>query len=168
MQIVFFSNFLNHHQAPVCEELYKLSNHNFFFVACEPMPLVFLDKGYRDYSDACYLVQAFKNQESYNRALKLASEADVAIFGSAPMIFEIERLKLNKLTFEYEERVFKRGLINIMSPRLLKKQFYYHFIFPHENLYKLAASAYLANDMRVLHSFKDKCFKWDILLKLVV
>ena len=37
MKIAFFSNFLNHHQLPFCQEMIKILNDDFIFIATEPI-----------------------------------------------------------------------------------------------------------------------------------
>lgn len=161
MKIVFVSNFINHHQIGVADELWELTNHNYFFISNTPMPESFIKNGYStELEKRPYLLKAYLNKESFEKSIKLACEADLMIIGSAPLIYEIERAKLGKLTFEYSERALKKGLLNLLSPRLLKHQFYYHTNFYNKPIYKLCASAYTVNDMYFLRSFRNKCYKW--------
>lgn len=164
--IVFFSNFLNHHQVLFADELYKATGQAFIFVASYEMPDSFKRSGYPDYSDRPYLLKAYTNDINLDKAYDLARNADVALFGSASLQFEIERMKRGKLSFEVGERWLKRGLINLFSPRLLKKQWYYHSLFYNKPLYKLCASAYAATDAKRLFSFKNRCYKWGYFTKV--
>ncbi len=54
----------------------------------------------------------------------------------------------------------KRGVINLLSPRLLKQQWYYHTSCHGKPFYALCSSAYAAGDFRLMQSFKKKCYKW--------
>lgn len=54
MTIVFFSNFINHHQANVADELYKLTNCNYTFVELCPIYEWLLKGGYSDLSSRPY------------------------------------------------------------------------------------------------------------------
>lgn len=166
MKLVFFSNFINHHQVYVSDELNALTNGNYTFVETTPIPESFRKSGYPDYTTRSYVLQAWRNREQMKAALQLAVDADVALFdGYEALPFEIERYKRDTrlLSFEINERWCKRGIINYLSPRFLK--WYYHYItsFRKCNVYKLCCSAYLPNDMYNVCAFKDKCFKWAYL-----
>lgn len=161
MKIVYISNFLNHHQMPVAEKLYELTDGRYRFVEQMPMPLSFRKGGYPTYDDTPFLIQSWRSDQLALEAKRLILEADAVIFGNISDYSTIrQRLDKGKLTFECGERWFKRGLINILSPRLIKSQIYYHLFFRNKPLYRLNASAYAANDMAMLHSFKNKMFKW--------
>lgn len=161
MTIAYISNFLNHHQMPVAEKLYELTEGHYRFIEQTPMPESFRKNGYPTYDDAPFLIQAWRTKEDTSAAKRLILDADAVLFGNLEDYSIIRRrLRNNKLTFECGERWFKRGWINIFSPRLIKSQLYYHLFFRNKPLYRLNASAYAANDMACLRSFKDKMFKW--------
>ena len=160
MTIAYISNFLNHHQMPVAEKLYELTEGHYRFIEQTPMPESFRKNGYPNYDEAPFLIQAWRTTEDASAAKRLILDADAVLFGNLEDYSIIrQRLKNNKLTFECGERWFKRGWINIFSPRLIKSQLYYHLFFRNKPLYRLNASAYAAKDMAFLRSFKDKMFK---------
>ena len=161
MQIVFFSNFINHHQANVADELYKLTNGNYTFVELRPIYDWLLKGGYSDLSSRPYVLQAWKSEENMDKAMELLYTSDVALF-SCPESwkFEVLRAKTGKLCFDVSERWLKRGWLNLASPRLLKYFGYYYTVFSQENVYKLCSSAFACGDYYQLHSFKDRCYKW--------
>ena len=160
MRVTFFSNFLNHHQTPFCNELYKYLGNDFTFVSTEKMPSVFLVSGYQDYSDYPYNLNSFENNTSYNKALQLGIESDIVISGSAPEFFIKERIKKNKHTFRYSERVFKQGAWRLFDPRVLFALIRYHSIYRKKNLYMLCSSAYTANDLDLVFAYPQKKYKW--------
>lgn len=159
--IVFVSNFLNHHQYPVAAQLYTLTDGQYRFIETSPMPDSFKRGGYAECSDLPWLVQAWKDTTSAKLAEQLLMDSDVVIWcHNLYMPIIKKRLEDGRLTFEFGERWLKRGLINLLSPRLLKSQLYYHLYFYNKPLYRLNASAYAANDMALMRSFKNKMFKW--------
>lgn len=167
MSIVFFSNFINHHQANVADELYKLTNKEYTFVEMCPIYDWLLKGGYSDLSSRSYVLQAWKSKENYDKALHLLYESDVALFGGPEALkLEVLRAKTGKLTFDVSERWLKHGMLNLASPRLLKFFWNYYTTFAHRNVYKLCSSAFACNDHYKLHSFKDKCFKWGYFTKV--
>lgn len=167
MTIVFFSNFLNHHQALLSDELYKITNKNYYFVALSEMPDSFKRNGYPDYDDRPYLLKAYEDERNWQKAQELAVDADVALFGASSLHFEIIRAQAGKFSFEVGERWLKRGWINLFSPRLLKNLWYYHSKgWSKKPLYKLCSSAYCAGDQYLLQSFKGRCYKWGYFTKV--
>lgn len=161
MKIVYISNFLNHHQVPVAEKLYELTGCKYRFVEQTPMPESFRKGGYPTYDETPYLIQSWRSPEQALEAKRLILEAEAVLYGNiSEYSIILKRLEKGMLTFECGERWFKRGWINLLSPRLIKSQIYYHLFFRNKPLYRLNASAYAANDMARMYSFKNKMFKW--------
>ena len=162
MTISFISNYLIHHQVPIADELSILLNGNFYFIETHKLDVGLKNKGYPDFSNKKYLIQAWKNEEMKKKADIINISSDVVVYGLDKDSFRymIKRVRLNKLSFEMSERWFKRGWINLFSPRLIKNMWYYHTQFYNKQLYKLCNGAFVAQDQRLLLSFKNKCFKW--------
>lgn len=168
MTISFFTNRLNSHQAPIADELFGMIGNSLKYVeTCAPNDQS--KKGSNeDYSTRAYLVKAWKDENMRNEAMLLAIESDVAVFGAESLAYEIFRIrKTDKLSFDLSERWLKRGVIGFCSPRLLKSQWYYHTLFYKKPLFKLCASAYAANDLYLMRSFIDKCYKWGYFTKQI-
>ena len=166
MKIAFFSNFINHHQVHVADELYNSDGVEYTFVATEPMPDSFKKAGYPDYSTRPYLLNAFESVEKKQQALKLALEAEVVIIGSAPEEFVRKRIESGKLTFRYSERWFKSRPWYMSGPRAWVNYYKNHIRYKNKPLYMLAASAYTANDVYAIGAYKDKVFKWGYFTKV--
>ena len=167
MNLVFFLNRLNHHQAPVADELWTLCKGEYRFVELM-QPREEINKGGKKYDDRPYLIRAWKSESEKNEAMCLAVTADVCVFGGdLALPYQKARLKKNLLSFEVGERWLKLGWKNLFSPRLLKMiGAYYLFGWRNKPLYKLCASAYTANDQYLLGTFKGKCFKWGYFTKV--
>lgn len=154
MKISFFSNFLNHHQLPFCQEMIKILGEDFKFIATEKIPKDRIELGYEDMNEKYnFVIRSYENEEE---AFKLGIESDVVIIGSAPSKYIKERLKQKKLTFRYSERVFKNGFriktfLSILYKRTIRER---------DNSYLLCASAYSANDYNLAGAYKNKCYKW--------
>lgn len=162
MQIVFFSNFLNHHQKPVADVLASTAGIDYIFVETVPMFNWLKKGGYTDYSHVSYVLRAWENDENMEKAVNLAKTADVALFAGSEVLFlEVIRAKYtDKISLEVSERWLKRGWINLLSPRLLKRLWFYHTLFKHKPYYKLCQSAFGAGDEYKLRCYRDKCYKW--------
>ncbi|MCM1377580.1 MAG: glycosyltransferase family 4 protein [Clostridium sp.] len=156
--IVFVSNFFNHHQKPVADELYRLTDGEYRFIERTPLPEEFRRAGYPDYSEDPMVVQYWKEPEE---ARKLILEAETVVVGGSGIEELInERLKKGKLTFEVGERWLKRAWLNLLSPRLLKFLYYYHFKYQTNHLYHLDSNGYAASDFRKLGAYRGRCYKW--------
>lgn len=159
--IVFYSVVLNHHQAPLADALWNLTKGAYRFVELSGST-AFQKGGSRDYSARPYLIKAWKDDASYSEAMRLAKTADVCVFGGVDaMEFQTERLKRGLLSFEMGERWLKKGLKNLLSPRLIKYLWTYHIEgWERKPLYKLCSGVYVVNDQYKLGTFKGKCYKW--------
>lgn len=159
LTVTFFSNFLLHHQTPFCEAMVKRIGYGFRFVATEPVPQERLDMGYKNLEDAPYAVNAYKDEQAYQEAMRLGYESDVVILGAAPDVFIEKRLEDNKLTFRYSERYFKKFRWRF-HPLAWKAHYKQDFRYRNKNLHMLCASAYTAPDCRFIFSYPNKTYKW--------
>lgn len=161
MTITFFSNFLNIHQLPFCEEMIKhVGEDNFRFVATRGMDPDRIAMGFEDMNvTKPFVVRAFENEESHKKALELAVTSDITIMGSAPLEYTEKRMKSNKLTFQYTERLLKTKT-NLLKPGFYRSYYRQFFRYRNKNEYVLCASAYTAPDLAKLFFPRKKCFKW--------
>jgi len=162
MKIVFYSNFLNHHQLPLCMEFIKKSDIQFTFIATEPIPQTRLDMKYEDMNKVySFVLCAYESDEKKRKALQLAEDADIALIGSAPIYYIENRLKTNnKLTFRFCERSLKKGMWRRFIPRTRKKIVEEYIRYKDSKLYILGASAYTSNDLVICGFPAEKCFRW--------
>lgn len=164
MKITFFSNFLTHHQVPFCLEMQKRYGDGFKFVATMKIVEERLKLGYKDLDhDYDFVVRAYESEESYQKAFDLALDSDIVIMGSTDSdIYIQERLKQDKLTIRYRERIFKTGIIKTLFDKKKRNDvFIKHIKYrKNKNLYIICASAYGANDCAKLNLYKNKVFKW--------
>ena len=161
MKVTFFSNFLNHHQLPLCMEMYARLGEQFKIVATERVPQERLGMGYLDMSTLYpFSLNTYGEEAEYQRALQLGFESDVVIIGSASVVFIQERLKSNKLTFHYSERIFKKGRHRALLPKSIAKLLIRHHRYMRKSAYMLCASAYTAADFNLVGLYRNKTFKW--------
>ena len=158
LTVTFFSNYLNHHQKPFCNAMVKWLGGNFRFVATTPISEERKKLGYRN-ETADYALD-MSDPVNYETARWLAIDSDVVIGGIMPESFLIERMKLNKLTFRYSERFFKKGRWRILDPRVFMAHLRKDFAYRGKNLYMLCASAYTAPDCRFIFSYPNKTYRF--------
>ena len=167
MFLVFFCNYLNHHQVFIADALYELLGDDFCFVVTQPRSTVEL-KGGIDYSDRPYCLLATESNLAKSEALKLARVADVCIFGACSQKYAVVRAKSSpeKLSFEYAERWLKKGLINVFSPVFFRWWVNYICYYRRSNFFKLCSSAFAANDDVWLGCYKNRHFKWGYFIEI--
>lgn len=163
IRVAFFTNYLFHHQYPLCREMMKDPDVNFTFVCCEPMPKERIAMGYDDLSSLPFVIRSYENKASYDKAMQLAVDADVLIFGSGDLNFLYSRMRLNKLTFRYCERSLRKGTWRILIPTTAKAIYKQYIRYRKKNLYILSASAYTSHDLSLCGFNISKCFKWGYL-----
>lgn len=162
MTITFFSNFLNHHQLPLCQEFIKqVGEDNFHFVACERIHEERVKMGYEDMNVKFpFVVRAYESDEQMLKATQLAHDSDVAIVGSAPLIFQEIRAKNDKVTFLFRERLFKNGSWHRFIPTTARTIYRNYTRFRSKKFFILCASAYTADDVTLCGFPRKKCLKW--------
>lgn len=157
MKIVFLSNFFNHHQKELCDELYKLSGHDFLFVETSPMPQERIELGYK-IEKPIYVKAMHEFNSDTSSILDEINRADFVICGSAPEKLLKDRKRNKKVIFRYSERPLKLGNS--------KLKYVYRYILWHlQNpkncpIYMLCASAYTAGDYLKFGLYRAKTYKW--------
>ena len=153
MRILFCSNYFTHHQIPLSDALYELTNHNYCFVAHKEMDAERKDLGWGN-----DLVRPYTCSASDQEVQKQLNDLDVLIAGSFPERQTKEYGKKAKLFFRYSERPLKAGNpVLKYIPRFLKWHYYNP---PWRKTYMLCASAYTAGDYAKFGLFHNRCYKW--------
>lgn len=158
MNIVFVSNFLNHHQIPLCDALEARAD-SFCFVATERGGR----QGYQFSQERHYVVDY--NLES-TRVNSLLRSADVVIFGSCPNEMIRIRMEKNKLSFVFSERFFKKGIWRRFIPKTAKAVRERVAAYAGKNMYVLCASAFLPYDLSFFRFPSKQCFRWGYFPKV--
>lgn len=158
MKVVFVSNYYNHHQSAISEEFFKQTNGQYRFIQTEPMEEERRNMGWGQNDLPSFVIESYKDKETYKQCVDLINSADVVIAGSAPEKIIRRRIRSGKLVFRYSERIYKNKKKLLQLPlRFIK----YHFDnYPYKNVYMLCASAYAARDYAITGMFKGKTFKW--------
>ncbi|MDB8545639.1 glycosyltransferase [Turicibacter sanguinis] len=160
MRVTFISNYLTHHQIPFCEEMYKILGDDFKFISTIPMENEREKMGWKLSQQYPYEIKLYKNKEIKNEILNLIDNSDVVIIGSAKDELIINRLKNNKITFKYSERLYKGGLNITNLLKSIASAWLHHGRFQKYPLYMLCASAYTAHDVKIFGNYKNRTFKW--------
>ncbi len=158
MVITFFSNYLNHHQLPLCREFLAMDDVEFNFVATTPISKKRLEMGYADMNAEPFVIRAYET-EGHKEALRLARESDIIIHGNSRLDYEKETINSGKPFFRYYERLFK----NYKFYKLGYVAFNHwkrHGGSKNRKAHMLCASAFTAIDVARIGAYKGRCYRW--------
>ena len=159
--IVFISNALDHIQLPLCDEFYLQTNGNFYYIATAQSSAIRSDITSTDINKTKpYVIRPYEDEEQKETAKKLINEADAVILGTAPEAYVRDRIKNNKLTFRYMERLYKTPFKINNFPRRVVSAFIHHTRYQKNNLHLLCAGAYAAYDHELFGNYRNKRYIW--------
>lgn len=162
-KVTFYSNYLNHHQLPFSKEMVRLTNNDYHFVSQKAISEKRIALGYKNISDDYdFVVKTYEGKEEIDKAYQLASDSDYVIFGGNSRIDElvINRIKDNKLTFEYSERLNKRKPSIFLWIKKYLNMLAYRVVYKNKQLYLLCSGSYVANDFKEFNMYQGKTYKW--------
>ncbi len=160
MKIVFVSDYLNFHKTAFCDCLHSKID-TFYFVSGYSGEI----KGYKGKIERDYVIYYKKERD---RAIEEIMSADAVIFGACPSSLIEMRMRENKLSFIFSERMFKKSVLQCLKPKnkeLIKKKY---LNFKDKNLYVLAASAYLPYDLSLYKFPTEKILKWGYFPEIIM
>lgn len=151
--ICYISTYLNHHNKPLSDALYALTDKHFYYVATSNIGEMRKNMGFSQMS-AEYLLD-YVNSTNKEDIQAIIDSADVVLYGSAePLSLLDKRMKEGKLTFRCSERLFKT------RSRYLKAPIYWLSNYYTRKASMLCCSAATARDYNLLGLYKDRCYKW--------
>ena len=159
MRTVFVSNYINHHQIPFSDALYKRLGEDYHFIQTEPMEKERRQMGW--HTDANKLPYVVCSYEQEQRARKLIAEADLLLAGwTGRTDLFMDRLGEDKLTLRISERIYREGQWKAISPRGLLDKYREHIRFRKAPVYLLCAGAYVASDFSLIGAYPQKKLKF--------
>jgi glycosyltransferase involved in cell wall biosynthesis len=151
MKVVYLSNFFNHHQKPLSDNLYKLTNGEYWFVETWDMPQEQRALGYQEMKEP-YVVKYTKDTQ--HEIDKIIMDADVVQYGEAPLKLVKKRIAAGKLVIRDDECRYRS------ISRFLKWPIYtYKSLFLNSG-YLACASAYAPIDYLLSGMNPNRCYKW--------
>ncbi len=157
-QVVFVSNYINHHQIPFCEAMYQYLKGGFTFIQTQPMEQERVSMGWQDEVEQPWLKCYYEEPESCK---ELIDRCPVVIFGGVDDERYIsDRLASGKPVIRYSERLYKEGQWKAISPRGLLKKYKDHTRYRNALVYLLCAGAYVPSDFHIVRAYPGKMLKW--------
>ena len=160
-KLVFYSNYLNVHQLPFCEEMLRLlGDDGFAFVAQTPFNKERIASGYEDMNQQSFVIRPYEDERQRAIAEKLALEADVVLMGG-DSAFMPKRTSTGRITFIPSERLLKRGLWwRFAPPKMWRTYKWYGRYAGNSNVHILCSSAFTSNDLAYSGFPEGRCWKW--------
>ncbi len=158
MKIVVVSDFFNHHQASLSEELNRLCEGGYTFVETVPIGEERKKLGWGIETYPSYVLCSHQGEEAYAEAKRRITEADAVITAYPGSPLMKERYRQKKLTFHYSEHLFKTGF---WPHRYLGRLVKYRWcVGGRRFIHLLAASAHAAFDYRLLGLYRRRAYRW--------
>lgn len=160
VKVTMISNFINHHQIPFSNEMYKRLGDNYAFIQTEPMEEERAGMGWSvDESSIPYLHLLYKDEEACR---KLINDCDMLLVGwQEREDLIIPRLAAGKLTVRISERLYREGRWKAVSPRGLIRKYKEHTRFRNsDNAFLLCNGGYVASDFQLIKAYPGKMFKF--------
>ncbi len=159
MNIVFVSNFMNHHQKPLCDSLAQRCDL-FKFICTESMPENVKRFGYDDLSSLPYVVGYPRSDDEEKLVREIINEADAVIFGSCPDSYVYMRMEARRLSFIFSERLWKKGTYRRFIPQIRVRVINRFTRYSKLPLYTLCSSCFLTYDLSLIDYPINKCYRW--------
>lgn len=158
MKAAFVSNYINHHQIPFCNAMYRLTEGGFTFVQTERMEEHRVKMGWDSAEQPEYVCRYYEEPEACRR---LIMDCDMVIFGGTDDESYIkERLAAGSPVIRMSERLYKTGQWKAVSPRGLRKKYEDHTKYRRAQVYLLCSGAYVPSDFHIIRAYPDKMLRW--------
>lgn len=159
MKLAIVSNYINHHQIPMSNELYRKLGADFSFIQTSRMEEDRVKMGWgSEVRSIPYLKLYYEEGE---RCARLIMESDIVVFGGVEDESYIKpRLDAGKIVIRASERLYREGQWKAVSPRGRKKKYEDHTRYADAPVYLLCHGAYVASDFNIVHAYPDKKYMW--------
>lgn len=159
MKLTIVSNYINHHQIPMSNELYEKLGDNFSFIQTQPMEEERVKMGWgSEVNKIPYLLLFYENPI---QCKNLIMDSDIVVFGGVEDESYIKpRLNAGKIVIRASERLYREGQWKSISPRGRKKKYEDHTQYANAPVYLLCHGAYVASDFNIVHAYPEKKFVW--------
>lgn len=158
LQLVFVSNYINHHQIPLCNALYGALGDGFCFIQTQAMEQERVRMGWNEKEELPYVRYFYEQPEQCRKQIL---ESRVVMFGGCDdESYIAPRLEAGKPVLRYCERMYKTGQWKAVSPRGLLKKYHDHTRYRKAPVYLLCAGAYVPTDYHLVRAYPGKMFRW--------
>lgn len=161
MTIAIVSNFMNHHQKPLADRLYRELGDGFLWVATTPTDESRIQLGYDDLNETLpYVACVYKSRAEWDRAYAFCVSCDCLILSYEFGDVVRTRLSADKLTVFCSERVCKKSDWEMLSPYAYLSALKRFTRYRGKNFRLLSIGDFAARDFRLAGAFGKKCYRW--------
>jgi glycosyltransferase involved in cell wall biosynthesis len=159
MIITFVSNYINHHQIPFCDAMYRAPGSEFHFIQTQPMAQERVQMGWSaDLKKTPYVSLLYEDEAGCRELIR---SSDIVLLGwSGREDLDRMRLQTGRPTLRISERIYREGQWKAISPRGLAAKYREHFRYRRQPVYLLCSGAYVASDFHLIHCYPGKMFRW--------
>lgn len=158
LTVVFVSNYINHHQIPFCNAMYRQLKEGFLFIQTERMEQERVRMGWQEQESLPYVRYFYEQPEECRRWIL---ESRTVLFGGTDEeSYIVPRLQAGKPVVRYHERLYKTGQWKAVSPRGLLKKYQDHTKYRKAQVYMLCAGAYVPSDFHLVRAYPGKMYRW--------
>ncbi len=159
MKVAFVSNYINHHQIPLCDALFRRPEVDFVFLETEPMEEERRAMGWGSAAGAPPYVKRLYEDGTLGE--KLMRESDIVLFGwTKREDLARLRLSLGKPIIRLSERLYREGQWKWISPRGLADKYRSHTKYRNAQAWLLCCGAYVASDFSLIRAYPGKMYRW--------
>lgn len=159
MRLTIVSNYINHHQIPMANELFRRLGADFAFVQISRMEEYRVKMGWGSEVSAIPYLKLYYEEEV--RCARLILDSDIVVFGGVEDERYIKpRLDAGKIVIRASERLYREGQWKSVSPRGRKKKYEDHTQYADAPVYLLCHGAYVASDFNIVHAYPGKKYVW--------
>lgn len=157
-KFIFVSNYINHHQIPFCNAMYRILREAFVFIQTEPMEEERIRMGWQEDVSHPYVKYYYEEPEKLQEWI---DSCEVVLFGGTDEECYIQkRLREKRPVVRYSERLYKQGQWKAISPRGLLKKYKDHTKYRRDKVYMLCSGAYVPSDFHIVRAYPGKLLRW--------
>lgn len=161
MKFVLLTNMPNPHQMPLFRALVRyLGKDNVRIVLHQPMSAGREELGWVDGEPDSGVIRYWQSATARAEAARWIETADVVVQGRYPIGHVRERILAGKLTFAYQERLWKKRLYRPGTLTRLYRLYRNYWSVNRGNYHFLAAGAYAGDDVARLGCFSERAWKF--------
>lgn len=158
MKLSLLTNVVSHYQMALAQSLADtLGKDNFRLIVLRPLDEVRTQMGWQDDYQQDFLLKYWQ-PESKAEIQQWIDNADVVIQGRVPSDMVRQRIAAGKLTFAYQERLWKKGFWRLRNLLRLFSLYRNYWSLDRPNYHFLAAGSFASSDIAKIGCFKGR--KW--------
>jgi glycosyltransferase involved in cell wall biosynthesis len=161
MKLVFITNISSYYQLALSNALAAaIGPENFRLVLMRDLDDSRKAMGWQNDSEHEYVIEYQNKPSAKLEAQNWINDSDVVVLGRAPIDLVQQRIQQGKLTFSYQERLWKKSFWRLRNLFRLGSFYKQYWSANRPNHHFLASGAYASQDIAKLGCFKNRKWKF--------